>query len=205
MVTLSQIKNDIIYLKKRSVCSFGKTINTGKNYIICGIPVEVYYYTDKNKKTYTPYKENEFVLSNYEGKHHPVCKINFPILKDYTFTENGIKYKGKEFFSTETWENNKDYNDELLMGVIIACCYSLSERLKYYKQRLENAQPNDRGHMGAPYRTYKTLNKVVNLVSNKNCVYNFLEKYNVKGIMKSFDELSSSGVSPLKPRNLFLR
>jgi hypothetical protein len=159
---------DINFLKSMNLFSFGarkekpvSAIDTGIVHIICNLPVHIYYYTSKNKMIYTPAGIHTTYSNSYEGPHHPMCKIDQSKYNDYTFNEGGMKWKGSNIiFSTEYTENNKplDYNDDMVLAVIIACFYSLIQRLHFYVHIVADLDKTiDEGHNRAYVYTNQIL------------------------------------------------
>jgi hypothetical protein len=190
---LKRVNLDILYLNKLSferVFSFGNkpkpvpAVDTGIIHNMCGVPVHIYYYTSKNTLVYTPGQVHTIYSKNYEGPHHPMCKIDMPAYSDYIINEGGIKWRGNTtIFSTEDLENNDPdkYTDEMLAALVLACFYSLHQRLHYYMKRIEDQQLTiDRGHNLAPIYTFDKLNSVIRLFRNeglKRCVENLITTF----------------------------
>ena len=204
------VNRDIKYLKLFPIsnCSFGggkkpvSAIDTGIVHNICGVKVHVYYYKAKNALVYTPAGKHTSYSDQYEGPHHPMCKIY--TYNDYIFNEGGIKWKGDEVvFSTEDLEKNDPelYNDTMLLGVIIACYHSLLQRLHYYIHLIGDLDRIiDYGHNSAPFHTQSILNNILSLCydNTKECVKQFLKQKNLNVIMEIFTEIKffSSDQSP---------
>ena len=198
---LKRVNMDIAYLLR--CFSFGvrkgpvRPVDTGITHLICNTPVKVYYYTAKNQMIYTPAGIHTSYSTKYEGPHHPMCKIN--LYPDYIFNEGGIKWKGSTVvFSTENTNNNnpKEYNDEMLLGVLVACIYSLLQRLHFYIHLIEDLdQIIDRGHTMAPKYTYDTINLILQIIKDpqiKQCSEDFMERFqpfNLNNLMILFDEI----------------
>jgi len=158
--------------------------DTGIIHNICGIPVHIYYYTSKNTLSWTPGAKHIIYSKSYEGPHHPMCKIDLPRYKDYIINEGGVKWKGTTVvFSTEELENNNPeiYNDDMLAALVLACFYSLHQRLHYYIHRIEDlGQTIDYGHNMAPVYTFTKINEILPLFTNekiKNCVENTIHTF----------------------------
>ena len=189
---MDKVNRDILYLNKlpNKKFSFGKknkpllAINTGIVHNICGVPVHIYYYTSKNALVYTPGQVHTMYSKNYEGKHHPMCKIELPGYDDYIINEGGVKWRGHTIiFSTEDLENNdpEKYNDEMLAALVLACFYSLHQRLNYYINRIEDqGLIIDRGHNLAPQYTFDKIDSIIRLFKNtviKKCVENLITTF----------------------------
>ena len=195
---MNQLNRIIFYLterKKRSSCfgAYKKPVNaidTGIVHKICNVPIHIYYYTTKNALVYTPAGIHTSYSNKYEGQHHPMCKIESPGYINYIFNEGGIKWEGSEvIFSTESDSNDpRNYNDTMLLGVLLACFYSLHQRLHYYIHRIEDLdQQIDYGHAMAPFHTLENINKILGLFrisEQKNCAEQFMENYKPNNLNK---------------------
>ena len=220
MVNLTKIITDIYFLKSIKSFSFGtrkkieRAIDTGTVHVICDIPVHIYYYNVKNKMIYTPHGLHTSYSNNYEGPHHPMCKIEIDRYKDYIFNEGGVKWKGMDIvFSTEDWENNDPsfYNDDMVLGVLVACFYSLSQRLKFYIHLIEDlGEIIDPGHTRAPYYTFSTINKLISLIKTpqlKLCAKTFIKEFlpiNLNNIMILFKQIKNFSSDKLPERKQFI-
>jgi hypothetical protein len=225
MDTLKRVIKDILYLSKNlRSCSFGRTptktpitpetslpvqaVDTGKIHTLCKVPVHIYYYTSKNTLVYTPAGVHTVYSNRFEGPHHPMCKIEGPHYKDYIINEGGVKWNGEiVIFSTEDLENNNPeiYNDDLLMAVILACFYSLHQRLHFYIHRVEDLDKTiNYGHNMAPVYTYNKIKIVLGLFKhafNRQCAENFMNTFvpmNLQQVMTLFEEIKyfSSDLNP---------
>jgi hypothetical protein len=201
---LKSVNKDILFLSFRSF-SFGKIdkpvnpIDTGIVHDICGVPVHIYYYDSKNTLSWTPGYKHTIYSKSYEGKHHPICKIDTPEYKDYIINEGGVKWKGNiVVFSTENLENNDPnvYNDDMLAALVLACFYSLHQRLHYYIHRIEDLGLTiDPGHNLAPMYTKDKINSIMGLFKNismKECVQDVMDTFkpiNLNQLMILFEEI----------------
>ena len=166
-----------------------KAIPTDIVHTICDIPIRVYYYPSytkgKNQIMYTPFQRNKTKSSNIEGPHHPICKIDLDKFEDFVITEDIVKYKGNEIVIDNSL-NCKDQgklgngcNYSLLLGMIVANFYSLSERFLYYIDLLEKHGPSviDYGHAEAYKYNFAKIENIIELIVSKNtkeCAKNFL-------------------------------
>jgi len=182
-------------------------IDTGITHDICGVPVHIYYYRSKNALVYTPYMKHQIYSQKYEGPHHPMCKIEMPKYEEYIINEGGIKWKGnKVIFSTDNTENNDPsiYNDDLLLGVVLACFYSLNRRLESYIDIIRNNKIVDPGHNLAPNYTFGKIKKTLRAFKNqepRQCAENLMntfKPFNLDEIRILFEEIKyfSSDTSP---------
>ena len=216
-MNLKSINLDIAFLINYLKTSFGtknvkpvRAIDTGIIHVICGIPVHIYYYTSKNSLVYTPAGIHTSYSKSFEGPQHPMCKLKG--YDDYIFNEGGIKWKGNQIiFSTENWENNNPeyYSDNMLLGVIMACLYSLLQRLRYYIHLIEDLDRIiDYGHNMAPVYTYNTIISVLKLIDSsefKRCVEKFMNNFkpfNLDELMILFEEIKffSSDLLPKRKK-----
>ena len=194
LARLKSINKDILFLENQKF-SFGEktkknvkspvlAIDTGITHTICGVPVHIYYYGSKNTLVYTPGQVHTMYSKNYEGQHHPMCKIKLPAYVDYIINEGGVKWKGDTvIFSTEDLENNDPdvYNDDMLAALVLACFYSLHQRLHYYMKRIEDEGLTiNPGHNLAPLYTFDKINSILLLFKNPNvkkCVENVINTF----------------------------
>jgi hypothetical protein len=214
---MESVIRDIFYLKSL-FHSFGKpkpfkSVDTGLTHNICGTPVHIYYYNVKNKMIYTPAGIHTSYSSNYEGPHHPMCKIMLHKYKDYIFNEGGIKWKGETLiYSTESQENNdpKNYNDQMLLGVVIACFYSLLQRLHFYIHIIEDLDKNiDYGHNQAPKYTFQTINSLLKVMDSQfqECASYFMDNFkpfNLNQLMDLFKQIKNFSSDNLPERKQFI-
>jgi len=214
---LKSVLKDIFFLENKRTNSFGKykpesAIDTEIVHIICGVPVHIYYYASKNKLVYTPNEVHTIYSKNYEGTYHPMCKIELPQYKDYIINEGGVKYNGNTvIFATDDLENNDPeyYNDDMLAAIVLACFYSLIQRLHSYMHRIEDLDKTiDYGHNIAPIYTYNSINTLLKLFRHegmKRCVQNLLttfKPFTLNQLMVLFEEIKyfSSDHSPERKR-----
>ena len=189
-------------------------IDTGIINTICGIPVHIYYYTVKNALVLTPAGVHTSYSNNYEGPQHPMCKIEIVKYNNYIFNEGGIKVNGTNvIFSTEKWENNNpdNYDDSMLLGVLLACFYSLYQRLDHYiKLIYDQGVTIDYGHNSAPFYTRSKINILLNLFKNpkiKQCAEDFINNFkpfNMNQLMILFDEIKIFSSDNLPERKKFI-
>jgi hypothetical protein len=206
---LKQVISDIAFLQNQSYFSFGSkhkkysqpepAIDTEITHTLCGVPVHIYYYASKNALVYTPGKVHTIYSNNYEGPYHPMCKIDLPRYADYIINEGGVKYNGNRvIFSTTDLENNnpEEYNDDMLAAIVLACFYSLIQRLHSYMYRIEDmGKTIDYGHNTAPIYTYKTIANVLKMFRDtdmKKCVEKLLytfKPFTITQLMVLFEEI----------------
>ena len=189
-------------------------IDTGIVNTICGVPIHIYYYTAKNALIFTPAGVHTSYSNNYEGPQHPMCKIEIPKYNNFIFNEGGVKVHGtKIIFSTENWQNNNpdNYDDNMLLGVLLACFYSLYQRLDHYiKLIYDQGVTIDYGHNSAPFYTRAKINTVLTLFKNpeiKQCVEKFINNFkpfNMNQLMILFDEIKIFSSDNLPERKQFI-
>jgi len=177
-----------------------KAIDTGKIHIICDIPVHVYTYPSyaKNTLIYTPAGVHTTYSENYEGPHHPMCKIELNGYSNYDINEGGVKLNGKRIFLTKQSRYKPgQLNDILLLGILVACFYSLSQRLEYYIHLMEDLDKIvDHRHNLAPLYTMDIIDKVFNVIQNNDiikCAHDFMDNHiplNLKEMVILFEQIN---------------
>ena len=177
-----------------------EAIDTGKTHLICGIPVHVYTYPSyaKNTLIYTPAGVHTTYSENYEGPHHPMCKIELFGYLDYDINEGGVKLNGKKIFSTKMTPYKRGIlNDNLLLGILVACFYSLSQRLDFYIHLIEDlGKTIDHRHNQAPIYTIDIIDRIFDIIERKQvdiCAHDFMNSHrplNLKEIVVLFEQIN---------------
>ncbi len=155
-----------------------KPIDTGTVYELCNYDFHIYHYPSytrgRNIEMTTPLNVNTIVSTDFEGPHHPACKIEDPYYKDYLITEDFVKYKGNKIIIDKYYRCKDEGKFEgkcdpiLITGIIIICYVSLFERLKYYISILENNGEIDQGHLRAPFMTIHRIEHLLNILKRNN-------------------------------------
>jgi len=191
-----------------------KAIDTGKIHVICDIPVHVYSYPSyaKNTLVYTPAGVHTTYSENYEGPHHPMCKIELRGYSDYDINEGGVKLNGKRIFLTKESRYKRGYlNDVLLLGILVACFYSLSQRLDYYIHLIEDLDKMiDHRHNQAPLYTMEIIDKVFGVIEKReiyDCAHDFMDDHkplNLKEIIILFEQINYYSEDESKERKKWI-
>jgi hypothetical protein len=195
-----------------------KAVPTDIIHTICEIPIRIYYYPSytkgKEQLVYTPLERHTTKSSNIEGPHHPICKIELEQFKDFIITEDNVKYKGTEVVVDDSL-NCKDQgklgngcNYSLLLAMIVANYYSLSERFLYYLELLEKHGPSviDYGHAEAYKYNIAKIENIIELIvskKTKECAKNFLNTVrplNLPFLKIMFEEIDKLSHDQLKER-----
>jgi hypothetical protein len=166
-----------------------KPIDTNIIYEVCGVDYHIYYYPSytrgKNMEMYTPNNQNTTSSTNFEGPHHPMCKIEKEGYSEYIITEDFVKYQGTKevinrFYKCKDeglFEGNCD--PILITGIIITCYCSLVERLKYYISILETGGEINGGHANAHIGTINRIDQLLHIIKDTKyhgCVQGFLSQ-----------------------------
>jgi hypothetical protein len=181
-------------------------------YTICNRGIVCYHYDIRpsqreNAEKYTPYKEHILSVQKFEGKYHPICKIDAKEYKNYNITENYIFFKQKKIVYNGINHPNddskiKDDNNTLLIGFVTCQYHALIYRYSADRERTYNNMEVNPAHVRAGLFAVNRLINFLKLLKKKLSKYDFeCVDNDFTNIFKGYDDIYDYYNSLNKPMN----